>query len=561
MLRVFLCVALSATAFSNVNANSRTQKGTQDALNFMHSVYDAVYAPTEWKKSFANWDLDREYQTAITKTEQKGDDMSVLDGRRILMDFIYSMRDYHVSIRFVSTSTSTLPFTVRSADGKYFIVNIDREKLGEDIFPFAEGDEVVTFGGRPVDDVVQEIRHNVTENVPETDQALAELNLTSRKMGRGLIPEQGPVTIGVRKSGSDNVQSRQLIWDYKVEDVPVAKSALRSVDEEDFKKPMMPRFEMSAEKDLTSENPHGIGAKNSFLPTLGETIWESAEDDYFQAYIYRGENNKMIGVVRIKSYSYSSDSDDDYIKAVTAFSTIVNRMEKFTDALVIDQLNNPGGSVFYLYALASTLSPEPLRTPRHIMSITPQNVLECVNTQNQLRDVKTDEEARKALGETIHGYPVNLQVAQFFKSYCATMQEDWSAGHTLSRHYWIGGVDHLNPYPKGTYSKPILVLVNELDFSGGDFFPTIMQDNGRAKIFGTRTAGAGGYVLEYQFPNFLGVDRFRVTQSLAQRVNENPIENLGVTPDIPYQMKASDRQNNYKDYVTAVKDAVQGMLQ
>jgi hypothetical protein len=552
---VLATVGLSLSATASV----QIQKSTKDALNYLKTVYETTYAPADWKKEFDSWDITEQFTSATAQTEKKGTQLSVLEGRRILMDFVYSMRDYHVSIRFVSTAESTLPLTIRSAEGKYFIVYVDKTRLDPKLFPFQVGDEVIEFDGRPVADVVRDLRANIEENVAETDQALAELNLTTRRMARGVLPAQGPVVITAKSKADGAVYSRQIIWDTKAEEIPTFpenESKLKSVVAKSDKS-IVRHFEMSAQKDLISENPHGLGARNSYLPKLGETIWESDENDYFQAYIYRAENSKMLGVIRIRSYVVNGGG---YDKAVVSFSKIVNRMEKFTDGLIIDQLNNPGGSVFYLYALASTLSPKPLQTPRHTMSITPTEVSECVQTIKQMNGIQTDEDARKLVGENIHGYPVSLQFVQFYKSYCQTYIEDWNKGFKMSRPYWIAGVDQINPYPQGTYSKPIMILVNELDFSGGDFFPTIMQDNQRAKIFGVRTAGAGGYVNDITFPNLLGVDVFRVTQSLAYRVSQRPIENLGVTPDVAYTLKTSDRTNNYADYVKAVKETMNGLI-
>ena len=554
-----ICIFAIALAGNIAKADSRIQQSTKDALNYFKASYELTYAPSEWKKKYANWEVNQQYSLALSKVEERSD-LNVLGARRILMDFIYAMRDYHVSIRFHSTEESTLPLTIRSAEGRYFIVYIDTDKLDSKSYPFQVGDEVMSFNGKPVGETVEMLKATKEENVKETDLARAELALTARRRAGGLEPQNGPVSIEVKSQATGKTISRQLVWDYKPEEIAVPKqnrmqergenSALKSLAAFDFN--------MSVDSTSAATDPHQLGMRNSYLPKLGQAIWESDDSDYFQAYIYRGENNKMIGVVRIRSYSFGDGAD--YEKAVSSFSKIVNRMEKFTDAMVIDQLNNPGGSVFYLYALASILSPDTLQTPRHIMSLTPSNVKSCVATLKQLSAIDSDEAARKALGNTVGGYPVTLQFTQFYKNYCQTYVEDWTSGRTMTRPFWIAGVDHLNPYPGGTYSKPILVLVNELDFSGGDFFPSILQDNKRATIFGARTAGAGGYVYDFAFPNLLGVDAFRITQSLAYRVSNNPIENLGVTPDVDYVMKASDRQSNYSEYAKAANKAVMDLI-
>ena len=44
------------------------------------------------------------------------------------------------------------------------------------------------------------------------------------------------------------------------------------------------------------------------------------------------------------------------------------------------------------------------------------------------------------------------------------------------------------------YTKPIMVLVDEMSASGGDAFAATIQDNARGPLLGWRTMGAGGNV-------------------------------------------------------------------
>jgi hypothetical protein len=209
-----------------------------------------------------------------------------------------------------------------------------------------------------------------------------------------------------------------------------------------------------------------------------------------------------------------------------------------------------------LYNLASMLAIQPLATPRHRIAITQAEVLEATATIAKLKTVKTDADAKKAfLTDNEQSFPVSYEFAQFSLNFSRFIVSEWKAGRKLTNPYWLEGVDHINP-GRTHYSKPILLLINQLDFSGGDFFPAILQDNKRVTILGTRTAGAGGYVNDIAVPNNVGVDSFRCTESIAERVDQNPIENLGVKPDVDYSMVDSDYQGNYQAYAKAIQGAI-----
>src|ERR1043165_10024746 len=45
------------------------------------------------------------------------------------------------------------------------------------------------------------------------------------------------------------------------------------------------------------------------------------------------------------------------------------------------------------------------------------------------------------------------------------------------------------------YGRPILVLTDELSASAAEIFAAVMQDEGRALVYGMRTDGAGGSII------------------------------------------------------------------
>jgi C-terminal processing protease CtpA/Prc len=87
----------------------------------------------------------------------------------------------------------------------------------------------------------------------------------------------------------------------------------------------------------------------------------------------------------------------------------------------------------------------------------------------------------------------------------------------------------------------VLLLVDEMTASGGDFFAAVLQDNHRGPLLGMRTMGAGGSVFSNFDCTVFTESVCAITVSLMNRGvvisgTEYPpspyIENVGVRPDI-----------------------------
>ncbi len=573
----FFAVIAPAAAFGSLTGVGAQERCAQDVqermfrdLDTIRNTFEVKYAPADWKKRYANWDLATEIELAKERV-RNSDDSSMKAYlkayQRSVRQFFQSTKDYHVGVSFWSTEWAALPFRVCGANGKYYITYIDRARLPSRSFSFQIGDELVMFDGRPTDDIVQEVREREVGNTsPNTDQGLAEIYLTTRAARQGLIVPRGPVTIGVRSMKTNSVSSYQIIWDYspeKIKELPFKSLDIKQffvkapLSEHSFFKRQMkfPFADADEYKYIEAAclDPNELGERESFIPPLGKLLWQSSDKQHFHAYLFETPTSRRkIGYVRIPNYSGGAFE-------VEAFGEIIAYLQEHSEALVIDQVNNPGGSVFYLYGLACMLTDQPLFTPKHRTTITQQDVAFALEYEKLFASVKSDDDARSVLGDSMEGYPVNYQTSQFMLNFFRFIVEEWNDGRTLTKPYYLYGVDCINRHPEIRYTKPILLLVNRLCFSGGDFLPAILQDNKRVTIFGSKTAGAGGYVDGFSYPNPFGVAFFHYTGSIAERIDNNPIENIGITPDIPYEITEQDLQNNFSGYVQAVLDAVENL--
>lgn len=185
--------------------------------------------------------------------------------------------------------------------------------------------------------------------------------------------------------------------------------------------------------------------------------------------------------------------------------------------------------------------------------------------EESLRDVSSDEEARRVLGNDLRGYPVDLAVAKGVYQEAKNVLQDIAQTDTrISRPMPLLMIDKI--VPKGRpYVKPIVMLQNEWSFSAADMAPAVMQDIGRAVIFGVKAPGMGAYVTSRAPPaeNPLNVWFHRLSMAEVTRARGAPIENNGVDPDHVRELTIDDLTKKFVDYrreLTNVVDRIANNL-
>lgn len=567
-LVLLLCISLKPTAQA-VQDNKRMIHDIEAIQN----VLQVKYAPAEWKKEYAGWDLLREVDRVKSFIQQN--DLSTRDYQKLLLSFFHSMKDYHVMVNFYATEMSILPFRLHGANGRYFIAwlpdDVGEVELDPEMIRFLKnarvGDEVISLNGVSAEDYVQDFCQKIYGNETNgTDRMLAEQYLTLRLAEMGHDVEEGPIEIRIKHQNSEDMDTYVPEWIYVPEEIkndfPAVAAKIqhkKNKARKEFKffqaQKVTPLYQqmLRAQKNVKKafKGTHAdtdffiLGQHKSFVPRLGPVLWEDSHSHHY-SYIFQWKG-KRIGYVRIPTYAVFGYEYGDFEKVMRFF-------QKETDALVIDQLNNPGGLVVYLFSILSMLTDQPLEMPLERITITQQDVSEALDI------LDSPEEYLEAWDEGVAGFSIAREDSSALITYFKSIIEEWNGGRVFTHPLHYYGISSVKPHREVRYTKPILVLVNALDFSCADFFPAILQDNGRAKIFGSKTAGAGGYVLNHEYPNLFGIKGFSYTGSIAYRTNQQPLENLGVTPDFVYEITDEDLMNNYKPYSEALLKALDSLL-
>lgn len=599
-MRKWLCLFfLIPMGLCSVHAGDKT-KMLQD-LDVIKSIFETKYAPFEWKKSHFGWSLEEQINLAKIKI-LTFDSLTVKDYQRILHSFFISTCDYHVHDSYYSTEFALLPFKVKGVNGKYFISGVNHNSLntmkklglyqGKQLPEI--GNQLFLFDSQPVDIVIEELKHAELGNAASrTTQILAEQVLTMRLGFAGHHVPTGPIKIRFQNSlgaiidasinwlyNPEKVKNHtyytleplnidnECTLPFKIKEPSLMVNSLAEMLQKDYShffkhlKNNSPVENSHLEPESNSKSSQAIDRESI---VFGKKIWADSSKNDYKVHIYQHpETNKRIGYIRISTFHPPVNLNDLNSMAMRLAKSICH-LEANTDALVVDQVDNPGGLGIYALAIASMLikGDEKLYLPQNHFTLTQADVYDALKQLDELEKLQMlhkNSPSKTTLPlNYIAGYPLDAAYIDEQIKFLKFIIDQWNKGNNFTDAYPLLGIEYLTPHPLAQYSKPILVLVNGNDFSCGDFFPAILQDNGRAVIFGEKTAGAGGAVENHQYPNSFGLAEFSLTVSIAERTNGQKIENLGVTPDISYDITEKDLLQGYSDYIKAVNKALNKM--
>ncbi len=559
--------------------------------DFLHELQSANYAltmnyaPTDWKHEYLSWSAEMAMENAKADLIAHSS-MTTRDYQRVFRDFLGSLQDYHVRAYFYSSEWSAFPIQVKSVEGRYYISDLqfrvslscaesvfdieeyDFESFENEYVKLSVGDEILTVDGVPVGEVIESlIDSELSGNRTPTGYALAQRLLFTRMGKFGHHVPKGSFEITVRSHDRMEPQTCRFNWIHVPEWVkdPQPKNIIQTKMAK-IEQLLTKDFSVALAKDLiqsplakvmnTEEDEEEYDwREKGFLPELGRVQWQTNIDSDIYAYLYTNPQNQNIGYLYIPHFMQGGSYADMMIEELTE---ILKKFEAETDALVVDINDNPGGNVFYLYGVLSMLTDKPLIAPTHMETLIQEDVYSNAVLYNSLQYL-LEEEDLSELG-SLSGYALDEAVIQDVMAYSKSILDQWDLGMTRTAPAPLFGLSHINPSPNVQYTKPILVLTNELDFSCGDLFPAILQDNGRATLFGKTTAGAGGYVRGYKQSSKFGLTAYSLTGSLAYRVDGKVIENLGVTPDVSYEITQRDLKRNYVDYIRTVNQQLRLMI-
>ena len=559
-MKTFIKIALALCSAPFLFATLTEEQRVQD-FQTLASIYAKSYGPANWKIVSLGVNIFDIGPWLVRVRAAKSD----LDYVQVAMEYVASFQDAHDSVTMTSNFFADLGFYCDLYDDKVVIDLVDRTALPKRTYPFVEGDEFVSMDGRPALEIGRDLAKLEGWGNPRSALRWAIDKITYRSQANEPhavdLPDESTVVIR-RQSGA--MESYKIKWSKSglgIRNLGAASTpgALSSAFMEGHDRPSREREPEPQWEELplwqkryydmitmrasltklrgrgrTGEDEDGNALEPSTLinfggrfpifdPPSGFVLRQgrnSSDRFYSGTYVSDGQR---IGFLRIRDFSTLSSSQTNQLATEIAF------FNANTDGLVVDVMSNPGGNACTPTDIGRYLIPKGFNQ----IGLAFRPSLSLIAAYD---GVVSDLEALGA-----PSYYVTNQ--KFLRD---QLFDAFNNGRGITGPLPICS-PNLPGYPDfpvtsaaSAYQKPMIVLIDDFSTSAGDLFPAMIQDNKRAKLVGTRTAGAGGNVVDVS-AGWWSETNATLTQSLMVRGESRSypdaptspfIENVGVRPDI-----------------------------
>jgi hypothetical protein len=524
------------------------------------------------------------------------------------------LKDAHVHAQLPSSYETKLPLQLTYVEGKTVVNHLAGSLVRSKLCDVEIGDELVSMDGKSADEIRAELGAVRGLGNARSDQGYLTRTLTARSEKAGIpTPSGDKPKAQLEFLGTNGRTTRcEIPWEVKgyplVDLTPGPDAAPGRWEDYAREKPVkafletlvhlqsqlillkapLPLDGMTAKKE--DKDAKGlkidIGHKQPFYP-MPKTYHPFKAPGAMQALITLSglqagtflHQGKTVGYLRIPDYVVGHP-----IFAQFALRYIIYKLEDEAQYLIIDQQNNPGGYVQFSDTLVESLTgkidpakhmkfavrptQDFIRIYAEILSLlsaaTEDDALQIPKDfkekyipvlQKEMKKVVAAYEQNKKLSEPIDFYLMSELVTELVdRMILRLISEEYPAISGLLK-FAAKTVLGIDPGKKYFYTKPVYMLINELDFSAGDATPATLKDYGRVTLVGVNTAGAGGSVGLFSH-HVKNPFKFSLTQSLMVRRGGGFVENVGVAPDIALELTREEIKNGYRGYFERVLKAI-----
>ncbi len=563
MIRLAVGLLFAIPVFAQMTKDQRQLDFQQLA-----ALYAKQYAPYEWKRDGLGFDLLK-LGPWLERVDGAKDDLEFLD---ICAAYVASLRDGHSQFYVPSNFAADNGLFIDIYDGKAFVDLVNRRLLPARDYPIDVGDEVISVDGKSPEVWIREYSPYVSSgNRRATERFALDLVVFRPQAFLPRAPMLAAQSRYVIRKPNGAQQAYDIPWVTSGDAItaigPVPSPTLRdrAVDEPQAEPPVTglarnPYRGLRLFRNARVRRARAIKGYGALTPPFGnpagftQRLGRAGRDlIYSGTYMASG---KRIGFVRIPEM-YGSFS------ASLALNQLVQEVaffERNTDGLVVDVMRNPGGDTCFTQDAISLFMPARFRMPG----------IEIRATREWIARYESEIEALEFGG-----------APQWYTDILTAMLGDIKGAYSENRGR-TGPLPicdiSLDVEPARdvrdnliAYTKPLIVLTDELSASAAEIFAGAIQDNDRGKVFGTPTMGAGGTVSDPLPTGWYSETSASVTQSLIVRPRtissggEFPaapyIENIGVRPDMAADLMTRENlMNNGRTFVEAFTSALVALM-